>query len=415
MSIEISIIMPCLNEAETLRICIEKAMEYLKRSGLRGEVIIGDNGSSDGSIEIALAAGARVVDVPLRGYGAALHGASLAARGEYIIMGDSDDSYDFSDLDAFVGKLRQGYDLVMGNRFLGGIKPGAMPWKNRYIGNPILSTIGKLLFHCPASDFHCGLRGYSKDAFTRMDLRTTGMEFASEMVITATLCQMRIAEVPTTLSPDGRSRPPHLRPYRDGWRHLRFMLLFSPNWLFLYPGILLMAVGLAGTLPLTQTSIHISHRVELGLDSLLYFAFMIVSGFQSVLFAVLSRIYAVQECLYPAGKAYRSLFRHINLERGLIVGFLLTLSGLFLAFSALLQWHNAGFGPLDIERVARIVIPSGLAITLGIETVLFSFFLSTLGISIRYHSMEAPSEFNPSKSLEAARVQPVKVRLVESH
>jgi glycosyltransferase involved in cell wall biosynthesis len=413
MSIEISIIMPCLNEAETLEICIRKATEYFERSGVRGEVIVGDNGSTDGSQEIALSAGARVVNVPLRGYGAALYGASLAARGKYIIMGDSDDSYDFSSLDPFVENLREGYDLVMGNRFSGGIKPGAMPWKNRYIGNPILSTIGTFLFHCPAGDFHCGLRGYSKDAFARMDLRTTGMEFASEMLIKATLYEMKIAEVPTTLSPDGRSRPPHLRPYRDGWRHLRFMLLFSPNWLFLYPGLFLMVVGMVGTLLLLQSSIHILHRVELGLDSLLYFAFMMVSGFQSVLFAVLSRVYAVQECLYPAGRAYWNLFRHINLERGLILGFLLGLGGLSFAFYALFEWHNAGFGSMDIERVARIVIPSGLAITLGIETILFSFFLSTLGISTRHHSMEPPSEFRPTATAETMMGQTAKILLAK--
>ena len=248
MTIELSIIMPCLNEAETLEVCVRKALAYLDRSGITGEVIVGDNGSTDGSQDIALRCGASVVDIPLRGYGAALYGATLAARGKYIVMGDSDDSYDFSNLDPFVAKLREGYDLVMGNRFAGGIKLGAMPWKNRYIGNPILSTIGKMLFRCPAGDFHCGLRGYSKEAFTRMDLRTTGMEFASEMVIKATLNRMKITEVPTTLSPDGRSRPPHLRPYRDGWRHLRFMLLFSPNWLFLYPGLGVMSLGRRGAL-----------------------------------------------------------------------------------------------------------------------------------------------------------------------
>jgi len=389
---ELSIIMPCLNEAETLEVCIQKATGYLERSGISGEVIIGDNGSTDGSQDIALRCGARVVNIPLRGYGAALYGATLAARGTYIIMGDSDDSYDFSNLDPFVKKLREGYDLVMGNRFSGGIKPGAMPWKNRYIGNPILSSIGKVLFRCPADDFHCGLRGYSKDAFMRMDLRTTGMEFASEMVIKATMSQMKVTEVPTTLSPDGRSRPPHLRPYRDGWRHLRFMLLFSPNWLFLYPGLFLMFVGLMGMFLLMRSSVHI-HHLELGIDSLIYFAFMIVAGFQSVLFAVLSRVYAVQERLYPAGRAYRSLFRHINLERGLLAGLLLTLGGLGSTFYALVEWSKTHFGSMSIEQIARVVIPSGLAITLGIETVLFSFFLSTLGIAMRHHSAQPPSEY----------------------
>jgi glycosyltransferase involved in cell wall biosynthesis len=382
MDIELSIVMPCLNEAETLEACIRKARGYLERAGIAGEVVVGDNGSTDGSQQIALRCGARVVKVPVRGYGAALYGATLAAKGKYIIMGDADDSYDFGHLDAFVEKLRQGYDLVMGNRFQGGIQPGAMPWKNRYIGNPLLSTIGRVLFHSPARDFHCGLRGYSKDAFERMDLRTTGMEFASEMVIKATLSRMKIAEVPTTLSPDGRSRPPHLRPYRDGWRHLRFMLLFSPNWLFMYPGLSLMSVGLAGTLLLLRSSVQIQH-LRLGIDSLIYFAFMIVSGFQSVLFDVLSRVFAVQERLYPESFGYHYLFRYITLERGLVAGLLLVLCGVGSTVYALMVWRQAGFGNLDIEHIARIVIPSGLTITLGIETVLFSFFLSTLSINVR--------------------------------
>jgi glycosyltransferase involved in cell wall biosynthesis len=394
-SIELSIIMPCLNEAETLEPCIRKAINYLDRAQIHGEVVIGDNGSTDGSQKIALGCGARVVTVNQRGYGAALYGATLAARGKYIIMGDSDDSYDFSNLDPFVNKLREGYDLVMGNRFKGGVKPGAMPWKNRYIGNPILSTIGRLFFHCPAKDFHCGLRAYSRDAFTRMDLRTTGMEFASEMVIKATLDRMKIAEVPTTLSPDGRSRPPHLRPYRDGWRHLRFMLLYSPNWLFLFPGLILMMIGLTGTALLEQNSIQLQHA-RLGLDTLIYLAFMSVCGYQSVLFAVLSRIYAVQEHLYPASPGFRHIFRYINLERGLIAGVLISLAGIASAVYSFLVWRNAGFGDLNIEHVARIVIPSSMAITLGFETVLFSFFLSTLGINIRRNSPEAPKDLGPA-------------------
>jgi glycosyltransferase involved in cell wall biosynthesis len=392
--IEVSILMPCLNEAETLATCIRKAIGYLNRAEISGEVVIGDNGSTDGSQKIALGCGARVVTINQRGYGAALYGATLAARGKYIIMGDSDDSYDFSSLDPFVEKLREGYDLVMGNRFAGGVKPGAMPWKNRYIGNPILSTIGRVFFHCPAKDFHCGLRAYSRDAFTRMDLRTTGMEFASEMVIKATLDRMKIVEVPTTLSPDGRSRPPHLRPYRDGWRHLRFMLLYSPNWLFLFPGLVLMLVGLTGTALLEQDSIQLQHA-RLGLDTLIYLAFMSVGGYQSVLFAVLSRIYAVQEHLYPASPGFRHIFRYINLERGLIAGVLIALSGIAAAVYSFLMWRNAGFGDLNIEHVARIVIPSSMAITLGFETVLFSFFLSTLGINIRRHSMEKPMDYEP--------------------
>ena len=394
--IELSIIMPCLNEAETLEPCIRKAMAYLHRANIRGEVVIGDNGSTDGSQKIALACGARVVKIEQRGYGSALYGATLASRGKFIIMGDSDDSYDFSNLDPFVAKLREGCDLVMGNRFAGGIKPGAMPWKNRYIGNPILSAIGRLFFRSPAKDFHCGLRAYSRDAFTRMDLRTTGMEFASEMIIKATLERMKIAEVPTTLSPDGRSRPPHLRPYRDGWRHLRFMLLYSPTWLFLFPGLVLMLVGLAGTALLEQDSIQLSHA-HLGLDTLIYLAFMSVCGYQSVLFAVLSRIFAIEQHLYPASPGYRHIFRFINLERGLIVGALITMSGIAAAVYATLMWRNAGFGNLNIEHIARIVIPSGMAITLGFETVLFSFFLSTLGINIRRNSADVPESYDPAE------------------
>jgi glycosyltransferase involved in cell wall biosynthesis len=391
VAIEISIIMPCLNEAETIEACVRKAVSYLSGSGIAGEVVIGDNGSTDGSQEIALRAGARVVNVPLRGYGAALYSATLAARGKYVIMGDSDDSYDFSDLDSFVGKLREGYDLVMGNRFAGGIKPGAMPWKNRYIGNPILSMIGKVIFHSPANDFHCGLRGYSKDAFNRMDLRTTGMEFASEMVIKATMTRMKICEVPTTLSPDGRSRPPHLRPYRDGWRHLRFMLLFGPNWLFLYPGLTLMLFGIVASFLLMLNPIEL-HHVRLSIGALIFSAFAIVMGFQSVLFAVLSRVYAVQERLYPAGRAYHYLFRHINLERGLIAGLVMVAAGLISTVYVVLLWRQADFGAMNVEQVSRMAIGSGLGTTLGFETILFSFLLSTLGLNVRHHSAALPTE-----------------------
>jgi glycosyltransferase involved in cell wall biosynthesis len=397
--IELSIVMPCLNEAETLADCIGKALGYLERAGISGEVVIGDNGSTDGSQDIAARCGTRVVSVPLRGYGAAIYGATLAARGRYIVVGDADDSYDFSNLDGFVEKLRQGYDLVMGNRFTGGIEPGAMPWKNRYIGNPVLSSIGKMFFHCEAGDFHCGLRGYSKDAFLRMDLRTTGMEFASEMVIKATLCRMKVTEAATTLSRDGRSRPPHLRPYRDGWRHLRFMLLFSPNWLFLIPGLLIMLLGLTGLTVLLMRSIHIRH-VELGIDTLIYSAFMVIAGFQSALFAVLSRVYAVQERLYPAGRWYRRLFRNIYLRGSLIAGLLLTSAGFACAIYALFQWGQAAFGALDVQHIVRIVVPSGLMTTMGFEIVLFSLFLSTLGMGVRHHPAGILSEPSQNDAIE---------------
>jgi glycosyltransferase involved in cell wall biosynthesis len=383
-TVELSIIMPCLNEAETLAICIRKAMFYLERSGVSGEVLIGDNGSTDGSQEIARSLGARVINIPIRGYGAALYGAITAARGRYCIMGDSDDSYDFENLDGFMTKLREGYDLVMGNRFKGGIKPGAMPWKNRYIGNPVLSTIGKILYTAPVGDFHCGIRGFSKDAFQRMDLRTTGMEFASEMVIKATLMKMKMNESPTTLSPDGRSRPPHLRPYRDGWRHLRFMLLFSPNWLFLYPGILCVLTALVVGSFLLSQPIQVN-SVRLGLDTLIYCSALLVAGVQGVLFSLLSRRYAIQEGLYPKTAGYDTYFKYITLEGGLVAGVALMLAGLLGSLAAVWQWKQHAFGMMETERIARIVIPSSLAISLGVEIILFGFLLSTFSLNVRHY------------------------------
>ncbi len=381
---ELTIVMPCLNEAETLEACLVKAQGFLSRSGIDGEIVVGDNGSTDGSQEIARRNGARVVDVPVRGYGAALYFACLSAKGRYIIMGDSDDSYNFSDLDAFVSRLRDGYDLVMGNRFKGEIKPGAMPWKNRYIGNPILSNIGKALFPSVIGDFHCGIRGFSKDAFERMNLRTTGMEFASEMVIKATQMKMRLAEVPTTLSPDGRSRPPHLRPYRDGWRHLRFMLLFSPNWLFLYPGVLLMVVALILGVALENGPVNLP-GVQLDVNTLIYCAFALLIGFQAVLFSILSRIYSIQENLYPTPRSYRQLFQYFTLERGLLFGAALTLIGFGTAIYTVAVWKHQAFGALDLARVARIVLPAATSMALGVELILSSFLLSTLGLSIRHN------------------------------
>ncbi len=383
-SLELTIVMPCLDEAETLALCLDKAQSFLRSSGIAGEIIVGDNGSTDGSQAIALEHGARVIDVSIRGYGAALYAACMAARGRYLIMGDSDDSYDFSDLSAFVAKLRDGNDLVMGNRFTGQIKSGAMPWKNRYIGNPVLSGIGKLLFRSSLGDFHCGIRGFSKDAFERMDLHTTGMEFASEMVIKATQMRMRLAEVPTTLSPDGRSRPPHLRPWRDGWRHLRFMLLLSPNWLFLFPGgaIMVLALILGGLIeagPLTIGQLHFD------IDTLIYCGFGLLIGFQGIMFSQLSRAYAMQENLYPTSRRSREISESISTERGLVSGLLLFLVGLGLALYSVLTWKQQAFGELELSRTARLVIPAATAMALGVETMLFSFFLSTLALSVRHH------------------------------
>ena len=391
--IELSIIMPCLDEAETLENCIRKAQSYLDRSGVRGEIVIGDNGSTDGSQEIAQRCGARVIAIPLRGYGAALYGATQAARGKYCIMGDSDDSYDFTNLDGFLAKLRAGYDLVMGNRFAGEIKPGAMPWKNRYIGNPILSTIGKTLFRSPMGDFHCGIRGYSKTAFQKMDLRTTGMEYASEMVIKATILGLKITEVPTTLSPDGRSRPPHLRPYRDGWRHLRFMLLFSPNWLFLYPGLVLVLLGLVVGGMIVRQPFTVG-GVRLGIDTLIYCGTAIVIGFQAILFSVLSRKYAMQEGLYPKIVSKRFSPWNISLELGLIIGFTVFLMGIATAVYAVFTWGQHGFGELVTEHIARLVIPSSIAMSLGLEIILSSFLMSTLALSVRHYSTTPQKEYS---------------------
>jgi hypothetical protein len=361
---------------------------------VRGEIVIGDNGSTDGSQLIAANLGARVVDIPIRGYGAALYGAIAASRGRYCIMGDADDSYDFEHLDGFVEKLREGYDLVMGNRFRGGIEKGAMPWKNRYIGNPILSSIGKILFHAEVGDFHCGMRGFSKDAFLLMDLRTTGMEFASEMVIKAKLMGLKMTEVPTTLRRDGRSRPPHLLPYRDGWRHLRFMLLFSPGWLFLFPGLALILLGaIVGAMILAQP-IHLN-QVQLGLDTLIYCSTILVVGFQAVLFWLLSRAYALQAGLYPETAGGHGYARRITLERGLGAGAAMLLAGLAAAFYAVWQWKEHAFGMMDIEDIARIAIPSSVAISLGMEIILFSLLLSTFGLNARpYAALVEEIELN---------------------
>jgi glycosyltransferase involved in cell wall biosynthesis len=374
--------MPCLNEAETLETCIRKAIGFLRQHGVEGEVVIGDNGSSDGSQEIATRCGARVVDVPVRGYGAAIFHATLNARGDYVIVGDSDDSYDFTALLPFLEKLREGYALVMGNRFLGGIRPGAMPWKNRYIGNPILSGIGRLFFDCPAGDFHCGLRGFSRESSRRMDLRSTGMEFASEMVIKATLMNLGIAEVPTTLDPDGRSRPPHLLPWRDGWRHLRFMFLYSPRWLFLIPGLLLMLLGTIGVAVLWQGDVAVG-SIRLGVHTMLYAAMAIAAGYQAVTFSIFTKVFAISEGLLPEDPRLTRLFRHITLESGLAAGFVLLLLSAAGTIYAISYWSARTFGPLDPSKLLRLVIPSAFMFLLGCQTVLNSLFLSVLGLRVR--------------------------------
>jgi glycosyltransferase involved in cell wall biosynthesis len=381
-TVELSIVMPCLNEAQTLETCIRKAMKFLSDNKIAGEVVIGDNGSTDGSQEIAERNGARLIAIAARGYGSAIHGATLACRGKYVIVGDSDDSYDFSNLMPFVDRLRQGDDLVMGNRFRGGIREGAMPWRNRYIGNPILTLIGRLFFSCPAKDFHCGLRGYSIAAYQRLDLQTTGMEFASEMVIKATLLKMKIAEVPTTLDPDGRSRPPHLRPWRDGWRHLRFMLLYSPRWLFLYPGLFLMIFGFAGMVVLIRSEVRID-GVELDIDTLAFLSAAVLLGYQAMTFAVLSKVFSINVGLRPWEPRFHRLFDYLTMEVGLAIGALVFAIGVMLAAWALAYWKVRGFGHLDPRLAMRVVIPSLLFLTLGCQTILSSLFLSVLGLRTR--------------------------------
>ena len=380
--VEVTVVMPCLNEAETLEVCIRKARGFFERTGIAGEIVIADNGSTDGSQAIAEAAGARVVPVPDRGYGSALRGGIAAARGRYVIMGDADDSYDFANLEPFVQKLREGHDLVMGNRFRGGVLPGAMPPLHRYLGNPALTGIGRLFFRSPIGDFHCGLRGFSKEAYERMEVRTTGMEFASEMVVKATLLEMRIAEVPTTLKPDGRSRPPHLRSWRDGWRHLRFLLLYSPRWLFLYPGAALMTIGfLAGAWLLPQP--RVVYGIGFDAQTLLYAGLAVLIGYQAVIFAFFTKIFAINAGLLPHDERIERFTRVISLETGLIVGGLLLLFGLGASIFAVSVWAQTAFGGLDPSQTLRLIVPAGVALTLGCQTILSSFFLSVLAIGRR--------------------------------
>ena len=371
---ELTILMPCLNESATLARCISKARAFLERYGVSGEVLIADNGSTDGSPEIARQAGARVVNVAERGYGAALAGGIAVARGRYVIMGDADDSYDFSRLEPFIEKLRQGYPLVMGNRFEGGIRTGAMPWLHRYLGNPVLSFVGRLLFRAPVRDFHCGLRGFDCAAVQRLELRTKGMEFASELVVKAALAGWRIAEVPTTLQPDGRGRPPHLRSWRDGWRHLSFLLLFSPRWLFLYPGLCLLALGIGLTTALYFKPLAL-FGAGLDIHSMLYASAGGLLGMQLCLFALFARLSAQNAGLLPRSSAVVSLLKILTLERGLLLGFLIAITGFLWSALAFWHWRQSGFGALDPRVVMRETIPASALMVGGMEVMLASFLL----------------------------------------
>lgn len=374
--------MPCLNEEETVGICVKKAIAFLEKLHINGEVIVADNGSTDKSAEIAKGLGARVVFQPEKGYGNAYMKGIQEARGKYIVIGDADDSYDFSNILPFIEKLREGFDLVMGCRLPSGggtIVPGAMPWKHRWIGNPALSGIGKLLFGCPVSDFHCGMRGFSKEAYERMNMRTTGMEFASEMVINASLKGMRITEIPITLNKDGRSRPPHLRSWRDGWRHLRFMLMYSPTSLFLIPGFVLFFMGLLGFGVLLPGPLRFS-SIVLDTNTLLTSALACLIGFQLICFATFAKTFAVIEGFLPEDPRLKRLFSFITLEVGLAIGFGMFLIGLGLFVAALLYWAGRGFGELDYSTGLRLVIPSVTLLALGVQILAASFFMSILGL-----------------------------------
>ena len=373
--VELTILMPCLNEAETLEACIRKAQGFLDRSGVVGEVLVADNGSTDGSQALAERLGARVVPVSAPGYGAALMGGIRAAGGRYVIMGDSDDSYDFSRLDAFVAELRQGWELVMGNRFKGGVAPGAMPPLHRYLGNPVLTATGRILYGSPSGDFHCGLRGFDRAAILSLDLELPGMEFASEMVVKATLRKLRITEVPTTLSKDGRSRPPHLRSWRDGWRHLRFLLLLSPRWVFLHSGLAMLGVGLAGMAALLPGPLGVA-GVVLDIHSLLYAALATVVGYQSVLFWVFCKTLNEAAGMLPPDPGFARVGRAITLERGLLVALGMLVVGLGLGGAATLGWGRGDFGPLMPEHTMRLAIPSATLVLLAVSTAGMAFFLS---------------------------------------
>lgn len=376
-SLELTILMPCLNEAETLAICIEKAQSFLSRSGVRGEVLISDNGSTDGSQAIATGLGARVSEAPRRGYGAALINGIENARGRFIIMGDADDSYDFVNLDAFVERLRGGADLVMGNRFKGGIEPGAMPPLHKYLGNPVLSGIGQLFFRPGIGDFHCGMRGFNRDRIRALDLQTTGMEFASEMVVKASLARYRIEEVPTTLKKDGRSRPPHLRSWHDGWRHLRFLLLFAPRWLFVYPGLVAFLLGAIAVGIIAFGGIEIA-GVGFDVTTMVYASALCVIGYQALLFFWLTKLFATQEGFLPASPRYRAIVAKWSAERGLLIGLALFLIGIAIGVVQVARWGSLDFGPQDAADVVRIAIPSALGLILGFQTMMMSFFSGVL-------------------------------------
>jgi len=384
-ALELSIVMPCLNEADTLESCIRGAQRALAENGISGEIVIADNGSTDGSQDIATRLGARVVPVPEKGYGSALMGGFAAAHGKYILMGDADDSYDFAEIPRFLDKLREGYELVQGCRLQSGggtVQPGAMPVLHRIWGNPMFSAMARRWFRAPIHDVHCGMRAFTRELYERLDQQCTGMEFASENIIKASLLGARMTEVPITLRPDGRvSHPPHLKTFRDGWRHLRFYLMYSPRWLFLQPGILLILLGSLGyAVALPGLRIR---GINFDVHTLVFASLAIICGYQSVLFAVMTKIFAISQALLPQDRRMTRLFEIVNLERGLIAGALVMIAGLVLLAVAVAEWYGRHFGNLDYERTMRWVIPGATLTALGFQTVLSSFFFSILGLSRR--------------------------------
>ena len=379
---ELTILMPCLNEAETIAACVKKASNYLSMSNIRGEILIADNGSTDGSREIAQGLGARVVSISERGYGAALIGGIGAARGRFVIIGDADDSYDFSQLDGFVTKLREGYDLVMGNRFKGGIESGAMPPLHRWLGNPLLSFIGRIFFKAELGDFHCGLRGFNTSAIRNLKLRSRGMEFASEMVVRCRLARMRIAEVPTTLKKDGRSHPPHLRTWRDGWRHLRFLLIFSPRWLFFYPGLALLILGIAISILLLPGPVYITPNISLDIHSFLVSAVTVLIGMQCISFAVVVRRYAAARGLLPRSKVVERFLVPLTLERVLLVALFVGMLGLGGVIWCVAQWADVGFGPLQYGAMIKVLTVSTTGIALALQLAFTAFLSAIIEIDI---------------------------------
>ena len=378
----LSIVMPCLNEAETLETCITKAKGFLQKSGMRGEIIIADNGSTDGSLRLAEKAKVSIVHVAQKGYGSALLGGIEAARGEFVIMGDADDSYDFSDLGGFVEALESGYDLVMGNRFKGGIRPGAMPFLHRYLGNPVLSWLARLFFKSDIGDFHCGLRGLRRDAILALNLQTTGMEFASEMIVKATMRGLKIKEVPTILYPDGRTRPPHLRTWSDGWRHLRFLLLYSPRWLFFYPGLALTVLGILISAFLLPGPRRVGN-VTLDINTLMYASLLTIVGVQAVLFSLFTTVFGVNAGLLPRDPLTEQFVQRIGLEKGILLSLGMILLGFASSIGALVYWSQNLFGEIDPTFSMRLVIPGAVLFTLGFQALFASFFLSILNTKLR--------------------------------